>query len=50
VEIEHEIDLRIVEFANRIEDALRIRTEVVSRRAIKPRCWEIIQDDLVDIP
>ena len=39
-----------VEFANRIEDALRIRTEVLPRQAIKPRSWEIIQEDLVDVP
>ena len=50
VEIEPEIGLRFVELANRIEDALGIRTEVVSRRAIKPRYWEIIQEELVDVP
>jgi predicted nucleotidyltransferase len=26
------------------------QTEVVSRRAIKPRYWEIIQRELVDVP
>jgi len=50
VEIEPSIGLRFVELADRIEDALGIRTEVVSRRAIKPRYWEIIQGELVDVP
>src|SRR3990172_613610 len=42
VEVEPSIGLRFVEMADRIEDALGIRTEVVSRRAIKPRYWEVI--------
>jgi hypothetical protein len=50
VEIEPEIGLRFVELANRIEDALGIGPEVVSRRAIKLRYWEIIQEELVDVP
>ena len=50
VEIEPEIALRFVELANRIYDDLGIRTEVVSRRAIKLRYWEIIQEELVDVP
>ena len=50
VEIEPEIGLRFVELADRIEDALGVRTEVVSRRAIKPRYWQIIQEEFVDVP
>jgi uncharacterized protein len=50
VEIEPSIGLGFVELADRIEDALGIRTEVVSRRAIKPRYWEIIKEELVDVP
>ena len=50
VEIEHPIGLEFVELAERIEDAVGIRTEVVSRRAIKPRYWEIIKEELVDVP
>ncbi len=38
------------ELAARIKDALGIRTDVVSRRAIKARYWEIIQGELVDVP
>jgi hypothetical protein len=30
--------------------AFGVRTEVVSRRAIKPRYREIIKEDLVDVP
>ena len=50
VEIEPQIGLGFVELADRIEDAIGVRTEVVSRRAIKPRYWEIIKEDLVDVP
>jgi uncharacterized protein len=50
VEIERPIGLGFVELADRLEDALGIRTEVVSRRAIKPRYWEIIKEELVDVP
>ena len=50
VEIETPIGLGFVELADRIEDALGIRTEVVSRRAIKPRYWQIIKEELVDVP
>ena len=49
MDIEHEIGLRFVELVNRIEDALRIPPEVVSRWAIKPRSWEIIQEESVDV-
>jgi|SRR5262245_5973056 len=45
VEIDPQIGLSFVELADRIEDALVVRTEVVSRRAIKPRYWEIIKED-----
>jgi len=50
VEIEPQIGLGFVELADRIEDALGIRTEVVSHRAIKPRYWELIKEELVDVP
>ena len=50
VEIEPSIGLGFVELADRIEDALGISTEVVSRRAIKRRYWEIIKEELVDVP
>ena len=50
VEIEPGIGLRFVELAERVEDALGVRTEVVSYRSIKPRYWQVIQEDLVDVP
>jgi hypothetical protein len=50
VEIEPGIGLNFVELAERIEDALGVRTEVVSYRAIKPRYWQVIEEDLVDVP
>jgi predicted nucleotidyltransferase len=49
VEVDPSIGLEFVELADRIEDALGIRTEVVSRRAIKPRHWEVIKEDLIDV-
>lgn len=50
VEIDPQIGLRFVDLADHVEDALGIRTDVVSRRAIKPRYWEIIKEELVDVP
>ena len=50
VEVEPSIGLGFVELADQLEDALGIRAEVVSRRAIKPRYWEIIKEELVDVP
>ena len=50
VEVEPSIGLRFVEMADRIEDALGIHTELVSRRAIKPRYWDVIKEDLIDVP
>jgi uncharacterized protein len=49
VEVDPSIGLGFVELAERIEGALGIRTEVVSRRAIKPRYWDEIKEDLVDV-
>jgi uncharacterized protein len=50
VEIEPSVGLSFGDLADRIEDAFGIRTEVVSRRAIKPGYWEIIKEELVDVP
>jgi len=50
VEIEPSVGLGFVDLADRIEDASGIRTEVVLRRAIKPGFWEIIKEELVDVP
>jgi predicted nucleotidyltransferase len=50
VEIDPSVGLGFVDLADRIEHALGIRTEVVSRRAIEPRYWDIIKEELVDVP
>jgi predicted nucleotidyltransferase len=50
VEVDPSIGLGFVELAEQLEDAIGVRTEVVSRRAIKPRYWDIIKEDLVDVP
>jgi hypothetical protein len=49
VEVDPSIGLNFVELAERIEGALGLRAEVVSRRAIKPRYWEEIKEDLIDV-
>jgi hypothetical protein len=49
VEVDPTIGLNFVELAERIEGALGLRAEVVSRRAIKPRYWEEIKEDLIDV-
>lgn len=49
VEVDPSIGVGFVDLAERIEGALGIRAEVVSRRAIKPRYWEEIKEDLVDV-
>ena len=49
VEVDPSIGLGFVELAERIEGALGIHAEVVSRRAIKPRYWEVIKEDLIDV-
>ena len=48
-EVDPSIVLGFVELAERIEGALGVRAEVVSRRAIKPRYWEVIKEDLIDV-
>jgi uncharacterized protein len=50
VDVEPSIGLRFVELADQIEELIGIRAEVVSSRAIKPRAWEFIQKELVDVP
>ncbi|MBU1671026.1 MAG: nucleotidyltransferase family protein [Actinobacteria bacterium] len=50
VEVDPSIGLRFVDLAEEIEAMLGIPTELVSRRAIKPRNWEVIERDLIDVP
>ncbi|MFH1149569.1 MAG: nucleotidyltransferase family protein [Actinomycetota bacterium] len=50
VEVDPSIGLRFVDLAEEIEAMLGVPTELVSRRAIKPRNWEVIERDLIDVP
>jgi predicted nucleotidyltransferase len=50
VEIDPSIGLRFVDLADEIEAMMGIPTELVSRRAIKPRNWEVIERQLIDVP
>ncbi|MFN8179696.1 MAG: nucleotidyltransferase family protein [bacterium] len=49
VEAEPSIGLRFVDLADEIETLLGIRTEVVSRRAISPAHWVLIEKELLDV-
>ncbi len=49
VEVDPSIGLRFVDLADRIEELLGIPSEVVSRRAIKPRHWALIEKELLDV-
>ena len=49
VEVEPSIGLRFVDLADEIEARLGVHAEVVSRRAIRPRNWEAIERDLIDV-
>jgi len=49
VEVDPSIGLAFVELADRIERALGVRVELVSGRAIKPRYWEVIKEELIDV-
>lgn len=49
VEVDPSIGLRFVDLAERIEHLLGVRADVVSRRAISPRHWEAIKEELIDV-
>jgi predicted nucleotidyltransferase len=49
VEVDPSIGLKFVDLAEAIESLLGVRAEVVSRRAIKPRNWEVIEKELIDV-
>ena len=49
VEVDPSIGLRFVDLADRIESLLGIHADVVSRRAISPRHWAVIEEELVDV-
>lgn len=49
VEVDPSIGLKFVDLADTLESLLGVRVEVISRRAIKPRNWEVIQEELIDV-
>lgn len=48
VEVEPSIGLRFVTLAERLEEILGARVDLVSRRAIRSSIWEQIQPELID--
>ena len=49
VEVDPSIGMRFVALADTIESLLGVRADVVSRRAIGPRHWSLIEEELVDV-
>lgn len=49
VDFSPSLGLRFVDLAERIEEALGQRADVVSRRAISNRFWPLIEGDLIDV-
>jgi uncharacterized protein len=48
VDVDPSIGLRFVTLAERLEAELGRRADVVSRRAIKPSLWSLIEPELID--
>ena len=48
-EVEPSIGLRFVTLAERLEALTHRKVDLVSRRAIKPSLWKLIEPDLVDV-
>jgi predicted nucleotidyltransferase len=48
VEVEPSIGLAFVTLAERLEQILGQRVDLVSRRAIKPSLWQRIEPELID--
>ena len=49
VEVDPSIGLEFVSLADAIEEALGLPTDVVSRRAVSPRGWSVIEPELIDV-
>lgn len=49
VEVDPSIGLRFVDLAEHIEQILGVHTDVISRGAIRPRHWEVIREELIDV-
>ena len=48
VEVDSSIGLRFVDLAADLERAMGRRVDLVSRRAIKPSLWALIEPELID--
>jgi hypothetical protein len=48
VEVDSSIGLRFVDLAADLERAMGHRVDLVSRRAIKPSLWALIEPELID--
>lgn len=48
VEVDPSIGLGFVTLADRLEQLLGGRVDLVSRRAIKPSLWKLIEPELID--
>ena len=49
VEVDPSIGLEFVDLADYLEELVGVRAEVVSSRAIKPRNWKVIEQELIDV-
>ncbi len=49
VEVDPSIGLRFITLAERLEALLGRRVDLVSRRAIQPRLWKLIEPELIDV-
>lgn len=49
VEVDPTIGLRFVTLASRLESLLNQEVDLVSRRAIKPALWKLIEPELIDV-
>ncbi len=49
VEVDPSIGLEFVSLADAIEEALGLPTDVVSRGAVSPRGWKVIEPELIDV-
>jgi predicted nucleotidyltransferase len=50
VEVDPSIGLRFVDLADELEKRLALKVDLVSRRPISPRNWEVLQKELIDVP
>ncbi|MFQ5629927.1 MAG: nucleotidyltransferase family protein [bacterium] len=47
VEFDQPIGLDFVELAYQLEDLLKIKVDLVSKKAIKPKMWKYLKDDVI---